>query len=222
MPPPSRDRDVDLWGDAEFLRLFITHKADDKALASEIKTACLALGISCFVAHEDIEPTAEWVSEIERALRSMDALLALLTPVFHDRDWTDQELGVAMGRAVPVITVRLGRDPYGFIGRYQAIAGSGYPGAYLGQEIFDTLLHHVSATQQRIQTALVARFEQAVDFEHAKTLMKLLLKLDTLPDSLIDRLEAAPEGNYQVSHCFAVEGQLPGLLQRLRQAPGTQ
>ncbi len=140
MPPLSRDRDTDLWGDAEFLRLFITHKADDKALAADIKTACLDLGITCFVAHEDIEPTAEWVLEIERALRSMDALLALLTPDFHDSDWTDQELGVAIGRGVPVIAIKLDQDPYGFIGRYQAIAGANRTAAHLGEEILTTFL----------------------------------------------------------------------------------
>lgn len=222
MPPPPRDRDTDLWGDADFLRLFITHKADDKALAADIKTACLDLGIACFVAHEDIEPTAEWLSEIDRALRSMDALLALLTPGFHDSHWTDQELGIAIGRGVPVIAIKLDQDPYGFIGRYQAIAGANRTGAYLGREILTTFLQRIPPTQQRMQTALVTRFEQADSFNHANTLMRILLKLDTLPDCLIDRLEAAPKGNYEVRSAYHVQTHLPGLLDRLRQAAGAQ
>ena len=59
--------------------------------------------------------------EIEKALFSMHALLPLLTDGFHDSNWTDQEIGIAVGRGVPVISVKLGTDPYGFIAKYQAV-----------------------------------------------------------------------------------------------------
>src|SRR5208283_1859713 len=77
-----------------------------------------------FVAHEDIHPTTEWQNEIENALFSMDAFVALMTQEFHDSLWTDQEVGVAFGRGVPIIAVKLGRDPYGFIGKFQALSCS--------------------------------------------------------------------------------------------------
>ena len=53
----------------------------------------------------------------------MDALVALLTENFHDSNWTDQEVGVAIGRDVPVITIRMGTDPYGLMGKWQALSG---------------------------------------------------------------------------------------------------
>ncbi len=73
--PPPRAADTDLWGGEELLRLFVSHVAAHKTDAHALKEACISLGISCFVAHDDIGPTAEWEKEILRALRSMDALV---------------------------------------------------------------------------------------------------------------------------------------------------
>jgi len=110
-----------IWGRSGY-RLFLSHKTEVKKNAAELK-ACLApFGVSCFVAHEDIHPTKEWQREIENALISMDAFVALMTDKFHDSLWTDQEVGFAVGRGVPIIALKLGRDPYGFIGKFQALS----------------------------------------------------------------------------------------------------
>jgi TIR domain-containing protein len=98
------------------LKVFLSHLAADRNFAGALQVCLLEYGISCFVAHNDITPTAEWVIEIETALATCDALVALLTPSFHQSNWTDQELGFAMGRGLPVFAVHLGQTPYGFIG----------------------------------------------------------------------------------------------------------
>ena len=54
----------------------------------------------------------------------MDGFAALMTKNFHDSNWTDQEIGFALGRGVMVIAVNLGRNPYGFIGDMQALKTS--------------------------------------------------------------------------------------------------
>ncbi|MCH8204630.1 MAG: toll/interleukin-1 receptor domain-containing protein, partial [Candidatus Hydrogenedentes bacterium] len=113
---------VRIWGDGH-VRVFLSHKATCKENASKLKQALARYGISCFVAHEDIEPTEEWQREIERALFSMDALVALLTEDYHNSNWTDQEVGVAIGRNVLLIAVRLGSDPYGLMGKGQGLGG---------------------------------------------------------------------------------------------------
>ena len=112
-----------IWGD-EGYRIFFSHKAEVKKETSALKERLKLFGISCFVAHEDIHPTKEWQNEIENALFSMDAFVALMTEGFHDSLWTDQEVGVAFGRGVPIISVKLGKDPYGFIGKFQALSCS--------------------------------------------------------------------------------------------------
>lgn len=106
-------------------RVFISHVSSFKKEAIVYKAYLNLFGINGFVAHEDIEPTKKWQDEIELALSTMDALLALLTPGSNESKWTDQEVGVAVGRRVPVIPIRIGLDPYGLIGKYQAVREQG-------------------------------------------------------------------------------------------------
>ena len=143
-----------MWGEG-VIRVFISHKAEDKILANDIKNSFLTYHVASFVAHEDIEPMMEWQTEIERALFSMDLLVALLTPKFHESNWTDQEIGVAIGREVPVVPVRLGKDPYGFIGRYQAIQETN--ASKIVDKIIEYLIRH-----ERIDEGLKGLAEQAL------------------------------------------------------------
>jgi hypothetical protein len=83
------------WSPGRF-RLFMSHVHADKLIVSAVKTALSLYGIDCFVAHEDIEPTKEWITEIETALDTCHAAAAFLTPTFHDSKWTDQELGYCL------------------------------------------------------------------------------------------------------------------------------
>jgi hypothetical protein len=48
-----------IWGN-EGYRLFLSHKAEVKKETATLKKKLSLLGVSCFVAHEDIHPTREW------------------------------------------------------------------------------------------------------------------------------------------------------------------
>ena len=65
------------------LRLFVTHLATHSDFAAELQTELLNFGVSCFVAHNDVEPTQEWQAQIETALATCEALIALLHQDFH-------------------------------------------------------------------------------------------------------------------------------------------
>jgi hypothetical protein len=113
-PPPRIE--PSFWR-AGMFKVFLSHLATNRAYAAALQQACQQFGISCFVAHSDIEPTAEWQAQIETALATCESLVALLDPNFHASNWTDQEIGFAMGSGVPVFAVQLGQPPYGFISR---------------------------------------------------------------------------------------------------------
>ena len=90
-----------------------------KQRAAKLSERLARYGVHAFVAHEDIEPTKEWQIEIERALRSCDALCAFLTPEFVESKWCDQEVGFVVEARKLVVPLRMGADPHGFIGKYQ-------------------------------------------------------------------------------------------------------
>lgn len=109
------------WQRTTDLRLFISHISLHKDKATRLKDCLAPHGISGFVAHEDIYPTLEWQSEIERALYAMDAFLAMHTPGFSQSYWTQQEIGFAVARGVKIISLKMGEDPTGFISKRQAL-----------------------------------------------------------------------------------------------------
>ena len=127
---------------SDYFRLFVSHLAEHRRLAASVQKELLAFGVSSFVAHNDIRPTRERQDEIEAALATCDGMLALLHPGFHESKWADQEIGYAMGRQVLIVTARLGTDPYGFIGKFQSMNGTGKNAVALAEELFDILRTH--------------------------------------------------------------------------------
>ena len=83
------EKEPGFWA-ADAARIFLSHLATMKAQVAELRDALERYGITAFVAHEDIEPTKEWQTEIESALSTMDGLVALLAPGFKESNWCDQ------------------------------------------------------------------------------------------------------------------------------------
>lgn len=210
---PSASRiDPPFWR-KNMLKLFVTHLAMHKEYAGQLQEHLLAYGISCFVAHTDIEPTTEWENEIQTALTTCDALVALLHPKFHASKWTDQETGFAMGRGVPVFCVRFGEDPYGSLGRFQAFNGDSKPVANLAKELFDTFRKH-KQTQNLMASIVVDRFAESGTFAAAKSNMKLLEDLEVWDAAFPARLRSALKHNSQISDSFGVPERVDALIQK--------
>ena len=184
---PKPGIDPPFWRKRMF-RLFVTHLATEKLLAAQLQEALLSYGISGFVAHNDIEPTLEWQTQIETALATADSLVALLYPAFHASSWTDQEIGFAMGRGLPVFAVRFGQDPYGFIGRFQGFVGGGKTPDALARELFDAYRKN-KQSQKRMGEVLLNLFEDSNSFQTAKTRIGYLEELELWESSFVPRLE---------------------------------
>jgi signal recognition particle subunit SEC65 len=134
MPP-------DIWDGGKEFRLFLSHLAIHKDKANRLKGTLAQYHISAFVAHEDIHPTREWQNEIEKALHTMDAMLAIHTKGFSQSIWTQQEIGFALGRGVKILSLRLEEDPQGFISKHQAILRRGRNAEGIAEEINTILLN---------------------------------------------------------------------------------
>ena len=189
-----------IWKD-DFFRLFISHKTEDKINISNLKAQLAQYGISCFVAHEDIEPTKQWADEIENALFTMDACVAIMTTKYHDSSWTDHEVGCAYGRHVPVIAVRMGTDPYGLIGRFQALSASWED---LAEKLMAVLIKYSAVKDAYIKSVAACN-----DYEQGNLLAKMLPHIKDLTTEQIDRLIDAWYSNSQVYKCYGFEGSRP-------------
>lgn len=198
---------------AGMLRLFVTHLATHRKYAAELQEALWAHGISAFVAHNDIEPTQEWQTEIETALATCHALVALLHPGFHESNWTDQEIGFAMGRGVPVFSVRFGQDPYGFIGRFQAFDGATKTALDIARELFGAYRTN-KQTEGVMAEALIQLFEESDSFAAAKDRIGYLEELKVWKSAFTSRLQAAERSNSQISSAWGVPERIKALANK--------
>ena len=153
--------------------------------------------MASFVAHEDIKPLKEWREEIEKALKSMDLLLALLTEDFRKSKWTDQEVGVAIGREVRVMPVRMGEDPYGFMDRYQAIPGN-LGGRGIAAEVLALALDMDEVRDEAIDTFILA-VARSENYGRSDPLAECLPKISHLTAKQEAKLVRAFNDNDQVN-----------------------
>lgn len=145
------------WQGIPDFRLFISHVSKDKAIAHRLREALATYSISGFVAHDDIEPTTAWEREIERGLRTMDAMVAVLTEGFGASYWCQQEVGFALGRGTKVISFKWGEDPVGFLSKDQALPRRNRTAEQIAAEI-DRLLKKDPRTGNRLATAKTIPF----------------------------------------------------------------
>ena len=214
-PSIAPDALLRIWG-MEHVRVFLSHKASVKQDVTALKAAfSMFCGITSFVAHEDIEPTEEWHREIERALFSMDALVALLSEDFHDSTWTDQEVGVAIGRGVPLIAVRLGRDPYGLMGKTQGLGGCNWSDPKdLAAKVFALLYKRLPDKSRLFECALAAYAASTSFADSAWKVKRLLSVFETLSSDQVRRLFEAYQANSQNASSFSGMDLLKPLLEK--------
>lgn len=209
--PQSAD---DLWR-ADHFRLFLSHVSSFKKNATTLGDRLLKYRISSFVAHEQIRPSREWQNEINRALATMDALVALLTDGFHESYWTDQEIGYALGRGVLVVSVNRDLDPYGFIARHQAVPGRNATVREVAARIFKVLVQH-DQTRPRMVEALLAGLAAAENSARARMLVGHLEAVPILVADELNTLRGVAGTNQAVATATGMTERIETLATRAR------
>jgi hypothetical protein len=184
------------------LRLFVSHRDAHKHIAHALARELEEYGISSFVAHDTIEPDAEWLVEISRALATMEIMLALITDDFHESVWTNQEVGFALGRGVPVVSAKLGRtDPRGFIQSRQALRIADEDVKDAAVALFGKLSERLNATD-RLRGHLLSAFCAATDFNETRRRFDRLRDLKGFTkEDVIQIMNAFPK-NSQLHNCY--------------------
>lgn len=176
-----------------YFRIFISHLTENKDSAAKLKVKLEKYGIDCFVAHEDIEPSKLWQTEIEKALASMDLLCAILTPDFYKSKWCDQEIGIALGRAIPTISIKKGADPHGFIGKYQAVKAKEKV-REVAKDVFDTICK-MENVNQKYFNVLGRLFLNSKNKEVAIEWLKIIDSIPNYSKSSLDKITTSIRKN---------------------------
>lgn len=157
------------------LKVFVSHLTKNRAKVSELKMALQPWGVTCFIAHQDIEPSREWQVEIEAALSTMDVLVAIIEPGFRDSAWTDQEVGYALGRGVDVVPILVGQDPHGFVGKIQGLQAKGKLPTAVATELVLVLLR-----KPRHRDQLLLGMAKSLAIASSEERIRRIRQVDTL------------------------------------------
>ena len=105
----------------EKITAFISYSTVDKLLAGKLKELLTSIEIETFLAHEDIEPSEEWLIEIKKNLESCTLFFCILSEYFSSSIFCIQETGMADILKKPIMPLSIdGTNPPGFISRIQA------------------------------------------------------------------------------------------------------
>ena len=220
--PSVNPEDVGLWKD-NYLRLFLSHRDKYKSYANNLAEALDPFGIATFVAHDAIKPMKEWQNEIMNGLKTMEVMLVLLADDFHEGDWTDQEVGFALGKGIPIVCVKVGStDPKGFIGATQAINAS--------LENIDDIAYKVSSvlireTDQgsRIKEILIKLFVKSPHYiETMERLRRLKDTVNSLTDADLKKIIAGYSKNSQLHGCDGIHNRGNWFKDYLENATGKE
>jgi hypothetical protein len=189
-----------IWSEKGY-RVFLSHKAEVKVETSALKDKLEVFGISAFVAHADIEPTKEWQEEIENALETMHAFVALMTESFHKSKWTDQEVGYALAKHVPIIAAKMGLDPYGFIGKFQGLPCS--------WDDAPVSIVKLLIKQPMMLDAYVDAVSRCRSYGNGNLLSTIFPSIKSLTDGQVETLVSSFNGNIQLQGSYGFSGTWP-------------
>ncbi len=202
-----------LWGPSP-VRVFISHVSMSKSEAKKIKDALEVFGVASFVAHNDIEPSREWQSEIELAMSSMNFFIALLTEEFRSSDWTDQEVGFALARKVPILPVARGVTPYGFIAKFQALNWTRSNPFQVALKILEMAMESAELNSFAI-SAFIDAVSRAGSWAAGGNLCKLLKRIESFSPDQAELFVDAYNSNRQVYESWVCQDLVSSELSRL-------
>lgn len=182
------------------LKLFISHRDEQRANLALLASALQRYGIAAFLAHDAIVAGRDWRGELLRGLGTMDALLAYCSPNFADSDWTAQEVGFAFGKGVPVVSVLAGENPSGFLEQWQGIRGvvnSEETARDIAESVFERLAA-ADAAKEPLSDGLASQLKFAGSWDTASLIMGRLVEVGRFSQSAADTIRIAQAANDQV------------------------
>jgi hypothetical protein len=179
------------------IRVFICHLAKHQAFAADVVEVLRKLQVDGFVAHTSIEPDLEWQIEIQRALDSCDVFVGLLHPEFSKSYWTQQEVGWALGRGVPLCMVSLGEPPVGFPAKHQASRATDVQPFSAASRIIVSLSRSHSFGEEVTERVLDS-LQNARSFTDARDAALQLLQMGQLSPRILDGICKAYIDNDQI------------------------
>jgi hypothetical protein len=153
---------------------FISYSHVDKRYAGQTRSVLAEVGIEAFLAHEDLEISAEWRTRIIEELARCDLFVPLLSSNFLASKWAPQEVGYIISRPnVVIVPISIdGTIPFGFMSHVQSrpISSDGVTRELLVEPL-------VKRFPRKIVPGLIRTVGEAPNFRGAEARMRPLVPL---------------------------------------------
>lgn len=169
------DIDEEISETDKVFKFFISYSHFDREAAGKLKESLEGFGLKVFLAHEDIEPSEEWQLAIIRELKTGDVFLPILTKNFILSNWTGQESGIAYIRGKLIIPLSCGVDPFGFMGKFQALNFDKENIELVSLQIID--VSSKKGSKNKLISSLIEGFGKSLSYADANEKVKPLKKL---------------------------------------------
>ena len=177
-------------------RAFISYADVDRDMVNVLQKKLKIQNINVFVADNDIQPSKNWSDEIYSEIQNTDIVLVLLTSKFHEREHTDQEVGIALGLKKIIMPLMVSdTKPHGFI---KFIHGQSMSGEPTDDEIEDLGKSINKLLCPPVPSELVELFVSSSDFISANYNASILFKNPYFTDDQINTIAKAYVDNDQI------------------------
>ncbi|AKJ38579.1 toll/interleukin-1 receptor domain-containing protein [Methanosarcina barkeri] len=157
-------------GDKDEFRVFLSYEDSFHSETNQLATYLKFYGVDCFVAKYAPTP-GEWLEQIKKALSTMDAFIPLITDTYHQKYWTNQEIGFAFAKEALIIPIKFeSKNPEGFIFTKTAILSEWNTAPH---QIVQELLK--SSKSSKMIDALIKALEQNCGTFNQASIIKRLL-----------------------------------------------
>lgn len=195
------------------MKVFVSYAHEDRVRVAEIKRQLeIEFGFDVFLAHEDIAPTHQWVEEILSELKTCNVFIAFLTRYSNNSDWTNQEVGFALARAIKIIPINAGANPHGFIGQFQALNFSTV------QDVCHEIVKILAESPDLRETVinlLIKVFGESSTFKRAESAFDNLIEYEiSLTTQQKDEIVRLAGTNDQIYRGFAARKKIFSFVQR--------
>ncbi len=200
---------------------FISYQTSDKALAGRVKNELTSIGINSFLAHEDIEVSAEWRIKLLEELKKADLFICLLSNNYFSSLWCVQESGIAAFReSITIIPLSIdGCVPKGFISHIQSKKID------KDKDLLDHLLPGlIMHNPKQTTNGIIKIIGKSRNYKYAEANFQLILPyLNKLTDEQITTLLEVSAQNDQVHHAgLCATEYIPRLLKTHGQLLSTE
>jgi hypothetical protein len=100
---------------------FVSYQTEERIVAGRVANLLESLGVTPFMAHEDIEISDEWRLELLRQIDNADLFVPILSERYYESIWCKEESGIAAFRNITTIPLSIdGSVPQGFLAHIQS------------------------------------------------------------------------------------------------------